>query len=430
MASFAGIGYVTLAATPLLAARPLWEHGHRVLGGLGVVAGAVSGDRAASSRRRACRPGLFQRLGLTAGDIWIATSGARHRWPDESEWYHLGSRGMSEARRADRVTGHRHFLPLRGSRLSCTHVGPSCEPPAVPRSVGCSSDVVPTAPSPRRPIRRHSTTGSSTAPVRRQHRPRRQPSPSTSAPSPSSSPSTAVVAAPWSSAEFDELDEFLAVTNSEAFAIVEGGVTVHEWYRTDDTYARDIASAQKSVLSLLVGRAIGDGIIGIDTLVDDVLGIGLDAARPDIGITVRHLLTMTSGLDDSLAVVSPPGTGWLYSGAFAQLFAVLEVTTGRDVDDLANEWLFDMARADTAVFYERRTDEARPDRDASHRQGPRRDRAGRARCVAARPPGWLARRVVRAQPAVQPLVRVPLVAERSGLVHAAGPGTSVRGRDR
>ncbi len=165
---------------------------------------------------------------------------------------------------------------------------------------------------------------------------------------------------PWASAEFDELDEFLAVTNSEAFAIVEGGVTVHQWYRTDDTYARDIASAQKSVLSLLVGRAIGDGIIGIDTLVDDVLGSGWTPHGQTSGITVRHLLTMTSGLDDSLALVSPPGTGWLYSGAFAQLFAVLEVTTGRDVDDLANEWLFDLAGADSAVFYERRTDEAAP----------------------------------------------------------------------
>jgi CubicO group peptidase (beta-lactamase class C family) len=173
-------------------------------------------------------------------------------------------------------------------------------------------------------------------------------------------PSTVPDDAPWASAEFDELDGFLAVSNSEAFAIVEGGATVHEWYRTDDTYARDIASAQKSVLSLLVGRAIGDGIIGIDTLVDDVLGSGWTPHGQTSGITLRHLLTMTSGLDDSLALVSPPGTGWLYSGAFAQLFAVLSVTTGRDVDDLASEWLFEPAGADGAVFYERRTDEFAP----------------------------------------------------------------------
>ena len=168
------------------------------------------------------------------------------------------------------------------------------------------------------------------------------------------------MAAPWSGAEFDELDEFLAVTNGEAFAIVEGGVTVHEWYRSDDTYARDIASAQKSVLSLLVGRAITEGFIGLDTFVDDVLGSGWTPHGQTSGVTVRHLLTMTSGLDDRLALVAAPGTGWLYSGAFAQLFEVLSVTTGREVDDLAKEWLFEPARADGAMFYERRTDEFAP----------------------------------------------------------------------
>jgi CubicO group peptidase (beta-lactamase class C family) len=168
------------------------------------------------------------------------------------------------------------------------------------------------------------------------------------------------VDAPWSGADFDELDEFLSVTNGEAFAIVEGGVTVHDWYRTDDTYARDIASAQKSVLSLLVGRAITDGFISIDTLVDDVLGSSWTPHGQTSAVTVRHLLTMTSGLDDSLALVAAPGTAWLYSGAFAQLFAVLGATTGRQVDDLASEWLFDPAGGDGAVFYERRTDEFAP----------------------------------------------------------------------
>ena len=183
--------------------------------------------------------------------------------------------------------------------------------------------------------------------------------PATAAP-PSSSTSANAVAEPWSGADFAELDEFLSDTNGEALGIVERGVTVHEWYRTDATYARDIASAQKSVLSLVVGRAIADGLFGMDTLIDDVLGTGWTPHGQTSGVTVQHLLTMTSGLDDRLALVAAPGTTWLYSGAFAQLFEVLRVTTGREVDDLAGEWLFGPAGADSAVLYERRTDEFAP----------------------------------------------------------------------
>ena len=70
----AGIGYVTLAATPLLAARPLLQHGHRALAAAGIVAGTVS-TIALALTTTSLPTGLFQRLGLTATDIWVATSG-------------------------------------------------------------------------------------------------------------------------------------------------------------------------------------------------------------------------------------------------------------------------------------------------------------------------------------------------------------------
>ena len=69
----AGTGYVTLAATPLLAARPLAQHGHRTLAAAGVVAGAVSAISLVLTTTN-LPTGLFQRVGLTAADIWIATS--------------------------------------------------------------------------------------------------------------------------------------------------------------------------------------------------------------------------------------------------------------------------------------------------------------------------------------------------------------------
>ncbi len=169
-----------------------------------------------------------------------------------------------------------------------------------------------------------------------------------------------VTTSPWAGADFDELDRFLGDANTDAFRIVKAGTVIHEWYRTDSTAGRDVASAQKSVLSLLLGRAIGDDLIGLDTEIDDVLGAGWTPHGETAGITVRHLLSMTSGLNDQFAVVAGPGAEWIYSGAFAALFDVLTTITGRELNDLADEWLFAPAGATTAAFYERRSAQFAP----------------------------------------------------------------------
>lgn len=72
-AVFAGIGYTTLAVTPALAARALRRMGHRRLAHLGVAATAVSATALVVSLSGSST-GLFQRIGLTAGDVWIAAS--------------------------------------------------------------------------------------------------------------------------------------------------------------------------------------------------------------------------------------------------------------------------------------------------------------------------------------------------------------------
>ena len=137
-------------------------------------------------------------------------------------------------------------------------------------------------------------------------------------------------------------------------------MTVHQWYRTDDTYARDIASAQKSVLSLLVGRAIADGFIGIDTLVDDVLGSGWTPHGQTSGITVRHLLTMTSGLDDGLALCrrrAPAGCTAVPSRSCSRSSRSppAAMSTTSPTSGCSNR-----REPTRAVFYERRTDEVAP----------------------------------------------------------------------
>lgn len=71
----AGVGYIALAATPLLAAGPLRRRGWSRLAGAGVVAGVTS-LVALGLSSTALPTGLFQRVGLTVTDVWIMATAA------------------------------------------------------------------------------------------------------------------------------------------------------------------------------------------------------------------------------------------------------------------------------------------------------------------------------------------------------------------
>ena len=74
-ATFAGLGYASLVALPLLAARPLAGRGYRTGARASVVIGAVSAACLLASTLGPAH-GLWQRLGLTTGDVWIVTIAA------------------------------------------------------------------------------------------------------------------------------------------------------------------------------------------------------------------------------------------------------------------------------------------------------------------------------------------------------------------
>jgi CubicO group peptidase (beta-lactamase class C family) len=94
------------------------------------------------------------------------------------------------------------------------------------------------------------------------------------------------------------LDEFLVVTSSTSLVVVVDGVVVHEQY-FEGTGVEDRLlgySATKSALSLLTGIAVGGKRLSdIDARVCDyvpeLLGSGYER------VTVRQVLTMTSGVD-------------------------------------------------------------------------------------------------------------------------------------
>src|SRR6185503_9322276 len=92
--------------------------------------------------------------------------------------------------------------------------------------------------------------------------------------------------------------------------------------------ARDIASCQKSVVSTLCGVARERSLLDLDDAVSAHLPAGWSAAdrSDEAAVTVRHLLSMTSGLDPrTLTRVAPPGRRWAYNtAAYQKLRPVLE----------------------------------------------------------------------------------------------------------
>jgi CubicO group peptidase (beta-lactamase class C family) len=154
------------------------------------------------------------------------------------------------------------------------------------------------------------------------------------------------------------------------FLLVErNGVLVMEDYfnRADPSAPLDVRSVTKTVTSILVGIAIDRGLIGN---VDETVGDFLAPVVPSLTagkarITIRQLLTMTSGLpwrelnseqqdygtwvrseDPLLWILSrpfeyPPGEVWNYNtGASHILSAILAEATGVSSRDFAQAHLF------------------------------------------------------------------------------------------
>lgn len=140
--------------------------------------------------------------------------------------------------------------------------------------------------------------------------------------------------------------------------ILRGGRLVVERYAegSSPTRALEVASTGKSMLSVLVGVAIDEGKIkSVDQSVADFIPAWKNT--PKAAITVRHLITMTSGLDDTglalrgvtgdqfaLNSAAPqraaPGTEWRYNTAvYHLLFHVLARATGERFEDFAQRAL-------------------------------------------------------------------------------------------
>ena len=164
-------------------------------------------------------------------------------------------------------------------------------------------------------------------------------------------------AASWNAAQLEAMLVFAGEQTSKSVVLLlDGRILAERYYGVAPDFRREIASCQKSVVSVLVGQAEAQELVSLDGFVTSYLGGGWSNAdaSAEAQITIRHLLTMTSGLDAELRAVAQPGEAWSYNNnAYHQLQPVLERVTGTAIDPLSREWLWDPIGVTSAVWYER-----------------------------------------------------------------------------
>ncbi len=148
----------------------------------------------------------------------------------------------------------------------------------------------------------------------------------------------------WCQKQIDSLYAFLEANNTKAFIVLRGGKIVLEKYFGTHTQSSpwQWASAGKTVTAFMVGMAQQEKKLSIQDPATKYLGRGWTSCTPaqEDKITVRHQLTMTSGLDDGvldpfctldtcLKFKAEPGTRWAYhNGPYTLLDQVIEKATG------------------------------------------------------------------------------------------------------
>jgi len=104
----------------------------------------------------------------------------------------------------------------------------------------------------------------------------------------------------------------------------------------------DVASQQKSFVSMLVAVAIDKGLIDVDKPVSAYVGAGWSKASPEQEAAIRliHVLNMSSGLNEGFAFQAPPGTFFFYNTpVYAVTKRVVAAAARSSLDAVTHDWL-------------------------------------------------------------------------------------------
>lgn len=104
----------------------------------------------------------------------------------------------------------------------------------------------------------------------------------------------------------------------------------------------DVASQQKSFVSVLAAVAVDRGLLDVERPVSTYVGDGWSKAAPDQerAIRVIHLLTMCSGLGERLDYQAPAGATFFYNTpAYAVVKQVIAAAAKTPLETLTRTWL-------------------------------------------------------------------------------------------
>lgn len=158
----------------------------------------------------------------------------------------------------------------------------------------------------------------------------------------------------WNESAIDPLLAYLEEKHSKSFIIlVDGKIAMENYFNGASASSLWYwASAGKTLTSTMTGIAEQEGFLDTNDKVSDYLGTGWTSAplAKENLITNRHLLTMTSGLDDALGDNVEPanlqykadaGTRWAYANVYVKLQDVIAQATGQSYTDYFNAKLRD-----------------------------------------------------------------------------------------
>ncbi|MFC3563623.1 serine hydrolase domain-containing protein [Pedobacter jamesrossensis] len=152
----------------------------------------------------------------------------------------------------------------------------------------------------------------------------------------------------WKQSAIEDLKKFLAEKNSKSFMIlINGRIVLEEYFNghtKDATWQWN--SAGKTLVSATTSIAQQENLLNINNSAAQYLGSGWtsEPTEKENLITVKHLLTMTSGLDESselvvkskLTYVADAGTRWAYANVFQKLMDVVSAASKQTYESYFN----------------------------------------------------------------------------------------------